>query len=257
MGDYSLISELKGFFACKETSGTFLRDSVSGLKWDVSSNGESLVFSTASGGIGYTADPSNPPVNFTGGVSPQLLSSKRYLYFCSGRLTGIETFKCSFGDINEILPEYVGIGSGYGQSDHPFHVAVGNHGSYLKMQNTSGIELDSLAVTNPFDITVVSLYDGVGQTLSQIAYRNSDGSAILDCLTNTSTSTIGNISPNPCFRYSGIELYGVQLWEFSVFPSDVIAGALWMGKEWSLGGSHRGAIYPPWNSSRTAGISTY
>lgn len=246
MSDFSAIPALKGFFECKETSGTVLNCACSNLEWDVGLGGHSLIFDEETQGIGSTMDSDSLPVNFAEGtVCPVIDTDKDYLWFCSGRLTGQDYFRVSTGDVNELLPEYVGIGTGHAMSDGPFHGLIGPHLSNIRVRDTGNADLSALAATTPFDVIVAHRYSGANNTLLYEAYDAQSGALLLEALTYTAQNVIGDVQSNPCFRFSGILLYGVQLWEFAEFPANTVDAFLWMGKRWTLGRNYRD-IYPNW-----------
>lgn len=254
MSDFSHIPALKGFFECKETTGTVLHCACSNLEWDVSLGGHSLVFDEATQGIGSTMDSDSVPVKFAEGtVCPLISTNKDYLWFCSGRLTGTDYFRVSTGDVNELLPEYAGIGTGHAMSDGPFHGLIGPNGANIHVKETGNANLFSLAAVKPLDVIIAHRYSGINNTLLYEAYDAQSGSLLMEALTYTSQPAIDDIQSNPCFRFSGILLYGVQLWEFSSFPSEIVDAFLWMGKRWALGRDYRD-IYPAWSGIKMYGL---
>ncbi len=248
-----MTAKLLGWFPCRETSGNILHDSVTdGLIWDISDRGDTLVYATPTDGIGCTS-VSEAPVNFQGGSSPTIRTDRDYLYFCAGRLTGLHPFRCSVGDINEILPEYAGIGAGYGASDGVFHALVGSGDDFVRVIESSNAALYTQAVPTPFDVCIVERYSGINNTILYEAYNAATGVKVLEALTYTDTDIIGDVTPNPCFRFIGIELYGVMLIEFTEFPDDTITGALSMAAQWRLGKSTR-TVYAPWFPRPVCGL---
>lgn len=258
--NFASIPALKGFFQCLETSGNILNCSCSNLVWDINGSGYDLIYDTASGGIGITMDFASPVIPFTeGSECPPVDTDLCYAWMCAGRLTGDSFFRFSVGDINQSLPQYLGIGSGMGMSDAPFHAAIGNHGegNSIFCQGNENLR-DYAIIHGPTDIIIFVKYDGVNNTLAYTAYEMENGSVILDAdFSNNFTAVLPTLQFNPCFRFCGIEIYGAQLWEFTSFPSDILDGFLWQGRRWKLGRSYRD-VYPAWaGTSGGVGLSIY
>lgn len=201
--------------------------------------GTALVKSKLNGGISYNTFTNGG----TGYATGELITATAH----SGGGTGYRgRLQATNGVITDIYNEVYAQGyTAVGINTVDYSITTSGGASAVIVGNNSGgyhvdPGLDGLDV-------LLYAYHSLDQAPVFKLINLADGSVIAatDGLAAGASYNYAYLQANPCSRISGMAVYGAALYKFSsgVIPTDVDAGALWCGQQWSRG--HR-YLYPEW-----------
>lgn len=242
---------IKLFLPFSEGAGNMTTCPRTGNVWDITNNSEddtgTLIWNP-DGSVTSSLDYSIPPSALSAAIGT-IRADKVYLAMAVGRVNG-ELCRASLGDINQFVP---GSGNtGLGMSDGllngtgRYHAVAGLGDLDAPVRWIVDVASDTeLCTTAQGEHVVTFLKYSPNVSLDYQSHNYSTGTTILEADTVDFSDDATPFVLSPYFRFSGYDLYGFVLFEFTEFPGWINTAIYWMAEQWANAGlGKQRYIYP-------------